>query len=54
MHSCCYCVGLMGQVTKAFQVRGGPKVRVVWGTSDKYLNDAPMVRGCTRLNAVDP
>ena len=24
------------------QARGGPKVRVVWGTSDKYLNDGPM------------
>lgn len=34
--------GLMAQVTKAFQVRGGPKVRVVWGTGDKYLGDAPM------------
>ena len=34
--------GLMGQVTKAFQARGGPKVRVVWGVGDKYLNDAPM------------
>lgn len=34
--------GLMEQVTKALQVRGGPKVRVLWGTGDKYLGDQPM------------
>ena len=43
--------GLMGQVTKAFQARGGPKVRVVWGTSDKYLGDAPMYAWAEEVRA---
>lgn len=43
--------GLMGDVTKAFQTRGGPKVRVVWGKDDKYLNDAPMYSWCDDVRA---
>lgn len=43
--------GLVASVTKAYQSRGGPKVRVVWGSADKYLNDAPMYNWCDEVRA---
>ena len=44
----------MQSVTDAFSKRGStppPKVRVVWGASDKYLNDAPMYKWCDDVRA---
>lgn len=43
--------GLMGQVTKAYLARGGPKVRIVWGQADKYLPDAPMYKWADEVRA---
>uniref|UniRef100_A0A7S0SKE2 AB hydrolase-1 domain-containing protein n=1 Tax=Mantoniella antarctica TaxID=81844 RepID=A0A7S0SKE2_9CHLO len=40
----CDLKSLMEQVATAFRARPGPKVRVVWGSSDKYLGDAPMYK----------
>ena len=34
----------MDKVQKAYQERGVPKVRVVWGMSDKFLPEAPMFK----------
>ena len=31
--------------------RGGQKVRVVWGSADKYLGDAPMYKWCEDVRA---
>ena len=43
--------GLIATVKSAYSKRGTPKVRVVWGAGDKYLNDAPMYRWCDEVRA---
>ena len=43
--------GLIAAVKSAYSKRGTPKVRVVWGAGDKYLNDAPMYRWCDEVRA---
>ena len=43
----------MSAVTAAFSKggRGAQKVRVVWGSADKYLGDAPMYKWCEDVRA---
>ena len=43
----------MNAVTEAFSGggRGAQKVRVVWGSADKYLGDAPMYKWCEDVRA---
>jgi pimeloyl-ACP methyl ester carboxylesterase len=38
-------------VKKALSARGLPKIRVVWGTADRYLDDAPIYDWCADIRA---
>jgi len=42
---------LTGEVKNALGARGLPKVRVIWGTTDRYLDDAPIYDWCTDVRA---
>ena len=42
---------LTKEVKDALSARGLPKMRVIWGTSDRYLDDAPIYDWCSDVRA---
>ena len=42
---------LNADVKKALSARGLPKIRVIWGTTDRYLDDAPIYDWCADIRA---
>lgn len=42
---------LVNQVKTALSARGLPKMRVIWGTADRYLDDAPIYDWCADVRA---
>ena len=46
-----YVSARIADVKKALSARGLPKIRVIWGTTDRYLDDAPIYDWCADIRA---